>query len=152
MILADGNALVRVLEYSTPVVIHIEVIRCRENRDHRRKLLCRGLTKHDIAAIHSAHETDLGDYTHPASWASCPRITPSSSLRSRNFMTASYLHESDQTRSEEIGGATKTRARREIIRTAPCGIMPPHLTRRYRGRVLGRLGLMTKVWDWVSPQ
>jgi hypothetical protein len=67
MILADGNTLVRVLEYSTPVVIHVEVIWRRENRDHRRKFLCRGLTKHDIAVMHSAHEIDLGDYTHPAS-------------------------------------------------------------------------------------
>ena len=67
VILADGNALVRVLEYSTPVVIHIEVIRCRENRDYRREFLCWGLAKHDIAAIRSAHEIDLGDYTHPAS-------------------------------------------------------------------------------------
>lgn len=64
MILADGNALVRVLEYSTSVVIHIEVIRCRENRDHRRELLCWGLTKHDIAAIRLAHETELGNL-HP---------------------------------------------------------------------------------------
>ena len=67
MILADGNALVRVLEYSTPVVIDIEVIRCREDCDHRRELLCRGLTKHDIAAMHLDQETDLGDYTYPAS-------------------------------------------------------------------------------------
>ena len=67
MILADSNALVRVLEHSTSVVIHIEVIRCRENRDHRRELLCRGLTKHDIAAMRSAHETELGNYTYPAS-------------------------------------------------------------------------------------
>jgi hypothetical protein len=106
MILADGNALVRVLEHSTPVVIHIEVIRCREDRDHRRELLCRGLTKHDIAAMHSDHETDFGDYTYPASWASCPRITPSSSFRSRNFMTASYLHE----RSGKIGVKEKNKS------------------------------------------
>src|SRR6266404_1845584 len=92
MVLADSDALVRVLEYSTSVVIHIEVIRCRENCNHRRELLLRGLTIHDISATIAAHETEFGRYTHPASWASCPRITPSNSLRSRNLITASYLH------------------------------------------------------------
>ena len=67
VILADGDALVRVLKHSTSIVIHIEVIGCRENRDHGGELLCRGLTEHDIAAMRSARETELGKFTHPAS-------------------------------------------------------------------------------------
>ncbi len=62
-------------------------------------------------------------------------------------MTASYLHETIRRDWWE-----ETRAGREIIGAAPCGIVPPQLTRRYRGRMLGRFGLVSKVWDWVSPQ
>jgi hypothetical protein len=65
MILADVKFLVRVHEHSPPVAIHIEVIGCRENCDHRRERPFRGLTIHVIAAMHSDHETDLGDYTYP---------------------------------------------------------------------------------------
>jgi hypothetical protein len=67
MIRTDCNTLVRVLEHSTPVAIHIiEAIGCRENRDHRRELLCRGLTIHRIAAMHSDNDNNLGNYTYPA--------------------------------------------------------------------------------------
>jgi hypothetical protein len=67
MILAYFNSLVRVLEHSTPVVMHIEVIGCREHCDQRRAFLSRDVTKYVIAAMHSDHETDLGAYTYPQS-------------------------------------------------------------------------------------
>lgn len=57
MILANRDALVRVFENSTSIVICVEVIRCRENGNHRWKFFRWRFTEHRVAIVQLAHES-----------------------------------------------------------------------------------------------
>lgn len=41
VILSYSDVLILILEHRTSVVVHVKVVRCRENSDHRWKLLIR---------------------------------------------------------------------------------------------------------------
>lgn len=87
VILSYRDVLILVLEHCASVVVHVKVIRCREDSDHRWKPLIRLFVDEvptRASLVNQRASTDLKCDTHPASCASCPRMIPSRWFLSKN--------------------------------------------------------------------